>query len=60
MKTKEPKRIEVKLLIPYGIIFAMAVTVASFITGWHMQQAYANKVQAEASQLVDKVSKSRQ
>jgi hypothetical protein len=50
--TKEPKTIQIKVLVPYAIIVAVAVAGASFIVGWHSQSSYNNQVQADAKAIV--------
>jgi hypothetical protein len=52
MKTKQPKTIEIKLLIPYALIAMLTVAGAAFIAGWHMNQSHINEVKQQAVELV--------
>lgn len=41
---KQPKTIEVKLLVPYALIVALIFTSAAFIGGWHTSQQYEHNI----------------
>jgi hypothetical protein len=53
--TKEPKTLQIKVLVPYGILVAVAIAAASFIAGWHAQAGYNTQVQAEAKAIVQEM-----
>lgn len=42
-----------KASLPWAILAIIAISVASFIGGWHMSQAHAQDVRVEASNIVD-------
>lgn len=53
--TKQPKTVEVKMLIPYGLIVALAIAGAAYIAGWHSHQGYNQEVKNEAQTLVREI-----
>lgn len=56
-KVKAPRTVEVKLLIPYGVLIIAAVAVVSLITGWNIRSENMNQVKAEAASMVSTMSK---
>jgi Tfp pilus assembly protein FimT len=53
--TKEPRTVQVKLLVPYAIIVIMAVLAAGVISGWFMRSEQLGQVQREAAELVSQL-----
>lgn len=51
--TKQPKSVQVKLLVPWGLILVLAFTIAGFIGGFHYNQQIEHDVQIRASVLAD-------
>lgn len=47
--TKQPRTVQVKLLVPYAIIAVMVVSLAAFIAGWHSHQEYETQLNAAYS-----------
>lgn len=43
---KQPRRVEVKLLVPYAFIALMIVGGIAFVSGWHTNQAYEQSIDA--------------
>lgn len=54
------KTVEVKMLVPYGIIVATIIAGAAFMSGWHMSQRQQEQVQARAAEMVSTLSKPAQ
>lgn len=50
--TKQPKTVQVKLLVPYAIILVMFVSLASLVTGWQMRSAFYSEIKSQVSQQV--------
>lgn len=57
---KEPRTVEVKLLVPYAIIAVMAVAIAGLVTGWMLKTNDMNRVQAEAHNMVTSLAESKE
>ncbi len=57
-EAKEPRTVKLSsVAISLGVLIAI---IASFIAGWHLSQAHTDQVQAEATVLVNKLSKTNQ
>lgn len=56
-EVKSPKTVQVKMLVPYGIIVIAIVAVTGLITGWTLRSDDMNRVQAEAHEMVTSLSK---
>lgn len=54
---KQPKTVQVKLLVPYMIILVMAVSLASLVTGWMLRSAHYSEIKAEVATQVAEVTK---
>jgi hypothetical protein len=50
---KPPKRIRVEMLVPYVIIWSLAVATACLVTGWNLRSDNLSQVKAEAHSLVE-------
>lgn len=49
---KQPRTVEIKLLVPYAIITVMIVATASLIAGWTLRSNDIDRVHTEAKSLV--------
>lgn len=54
--TKQPKTIEIKMLVPYGILAGLFIGSIAFITGWFAQINYQSDVRQEAKAIVAELS----
>jgi hypothetical protein len=52
IKSKSPRTVEVKLLIPYAIITVMIIGLAGTIFGYNLHIEAANKAKADAREMV--------
>lgn len=52
IKTKQPRTVEVKVLVPYAIILVMLVALAGVITGWNVRGDQETKTKAAAAEMV--------
>jgi hypothetical protein len=48
-----PKRVRIEMLVPYAIIWTLAIAGASLILGWNLRSENLNQVKAEAHALVE-------
>lgn len=49
---KEPRTVQVKLLVPYALLVVLFVAIASVITGWFVHANYTGNVQEAAASMV--------
>lgn len=52
----ESKKVEVKMLIPYGIIIVAIVASVAYASGWHNSQGYNDRVKADAANMLTTLS----
>jgi hypothetical protein len=52
---KQPKSVEVKLLVPYAIIVVMAVAFAGLVTGWTLRSNQVTEVKSQVTAEVETI-----
>lgn len=53
---KQPKTVQVKLLVPYAIIAIMVIGFMGVVGGWTLRSETENATRAEATKLVESLS----
>lgn len=55
MSARQPKMVQVKLLVPYAIIVTVAFVFVGVVTGWNLREQMSTKVSAEVSSYADRL-----
>lgn len=54
-EAKQPKTVQVKMLVPYGIIIAIVLVAAGLFTGWTLRSDFQGAIQREVTEQVSQL-----